>query len=146
MDQRSLVAPAPLFVPEGAIDAAVKIARAVEKAFRESYLATGGPGRWPFGCCVEASVALRDELLELVPVARPGYVWGGFGEAELRLVDHAWITLGDGTYLDVTGEQFTEYFRLRWGCDVDGVLVLRPGDERRLAYVPREFGTPDGRP
>lgn len=53
---------------------------------------------WPSGYCVEASVALRDELNEAGIAAE--YAWGtfdGFG--------HAWVVV-DGAILDVTAGQF----------------------------------------
>lgn len=136
----------PRELPAGAVSRAVDVAAGVERAFRESCMATGSS--WPFGWCVEASVALRDELLDDIPEVEPSYVWGAFGEPALRLVGHAWVALADGTILDVTAGQFREYLRL--ACprlqEVEGLLVVTLTGAARAAYHEERRGTPDGRP
>lgn len=64
---------------------------------------------WPEGHCVEASVALRDELAQHLPECAPVYVWGDFIAGlppHTSPVGHAWVEVGDGYILDITINQF----------------------------------------
>lgn len=85
-------------------------ALAVEASWREAAEMTGSD--FPEGCCVEASVALRDELAEHLPECAPVYCWGDFlaGRAPaICPVGHAWVEVCGGYILDITiGQFFTE--------------------------------------
>lgn len=129
-------------LPPAMVTACVALMHEVEKAFRESCIATGS--EWPGGWCVEACVALHDELMEKIPQAGAEYVWGQVGEPEVRMVGHAWIELADGTWLDPTLEQFADYIRLRWPTVVIvGPSVVMPDDPIREAFHVVSKGRPD---
>lgn len=91
---------------------AMAIALSVEHTWREAtrFVAAdlGTKPDWPIGYCVEASIALRDELDEKVPEAGCELVWGTFtaGVEPVVPLDHAWIELGGGWIIDLTIGQF----------------------------------------
>jgi hypothetical protein len=93
-------------IPVVAVHALVR-ALAVEASWKEAAEMTGGP--FPESCCVEASVALRDELAEHLPECAPVYVWGDFiaGIGPVTTpVGLAWVEVCGGLILDITVSQF----------------------------------------
>jgi hypothetical protein len=83
----------------------------VERTWEESCEMTSetpGASDWPIGYCVEATIALRDELDLNVPEAGAEFIWGTFtaGAEPVVPLSHAWIELGAGYILDLTVGQF----------------------------------------
>lgn len=77
----------------------------IEKSYRDAATELGST--WPAGCCVEASIDLRDVLDTTWPKCHAVLVWGRFELAPPRFAwDHAWVQLGDGTIVDVTAGQY----------------------------------------
>lgn len=83
---------------------ALAVAIDFERTWAESSQMTGSKD-WPKGYCVEASIALRDELERDVPESAPEYIWGDFHVVG-GSIEHAWVELGGGYVLDVTAAQF----------------------------------------
>lgn len=107
-------------LPPRAIRAAAEIARGVCDAWRESAACTGSP--WPYGFCIDTSLAVVDELRDHIPIVCPTQVWGWFGLPGKPYVEeqvfpssaarcgHTWVVLGDGTLLDPTAGQFDVFW------------------------------------
>lgn len=123
--------------------AARAIAADLEKTWAKSHRETRSHW-WPRGCCVEASVSLRDELQEKLPAVGAEYVWGSFVFFDLprpwyvhdpgAAAGHAWVELRvDGTILDITAGQF---------LGGPALWMLAPGSPFRRHYVAEEYGTP----
>lgn len=144
---RHLIGDRPARMPPeyGAIDdprlrhlkAALARTIATEASWRMSCEMTGGRS-WPEGYCVEASIGLRDELVETCPEADPVFVWGDFyaGVDDNRArIDHAWVQIGGpelAVICDVTIGQFFQ----RGHAPVPIVLPHFPVYQR---YTARDF-------
>lgn len=134
------------------IVAAWSIALEIHDAFEESCFESAlhaDPARasdWPLGYCVEASVALRDELADRLPQSNPYYVWGAVRDPVLGRFGHAWVALGDGPlapWLDVTARQFervSPQVRRHLGDDPIGLVFA--GDEARHVWIPETLLAP----
>ncbi|HEV2789882.1 MAG TPA: hypothetical protein VGV69_01115 [Solirubrobacterales bacterium] len=88
---------------------ALVIALSMEATWRESTEMTGSKD-WPHGYCVDASVALLEELGQKLPEAGAEYIWGTFvtkvGPGPVFAIEHAWLELVGGFVLDITVGQF----------------------------------------
>jgi hypothetical protein len=77
----------------------------VEKSYRDAAAELGT--KWPGGCCVEASIDLRDVLEHTWPKCKAVLVWGQFELRPPRFAwDHAWVEVRGGTIIDVTAGQY----------------------------------------
>lgn len=100
----------------------------IERSYAEAAeeLGTG----WPAGCCVEASIDLRDVLDVSLVAAGAEFVFGKFALRPPRFEwDHAWVRLGDGTIIDLTAGQYLP------DQPAGSCIVVRPGDPLVSCYV-----------
>jgi hypothetical protein len=104
----------------------------IERAYTEAAeeLGTG----WPAGCCVEASIDLRDVLDTTLPTAGAEFVFGKFAlHPPTFQWDHAWVRLGDGTIIDLTAGQYVPGSGNLGSC-----IVVKPGDPVAACYIETE--------
>lgn len=103
----------------------------IEHAYAEAAEMTGGG--WPAGCCVEASIDLRDVLFVSLPDAGAEFVFGQFALRPPRFQwDHAWVRLGDGTIIDLTAGQYIPE------QPTGSCIVVQPGDPVASCYIESE--------
>ena len=116
-------------LPPERLAAAAEIAVLVVRSFESAHNETGGP--WPFGCCNEAAVAVRDELRERAPDVCAEFVQGTFDRRW-----HAWVALRDGTILDPTVSQFPQTPPARIGVSLPGSpMAARYKEKERPTHV-----------